>query len=541
MKKGEAETLSGTSFKDGSLLEELARKHVIAFKGVLPKHHKPLYGRRKWGSLCSGSEGAHYVMEAAETAMQEWNTASGQEPLQLEQLFACESVAIKRKWIHHVVNVPRLAKGQQAVCIFIDILHMGQATAFCETHDKPCVVPAADVLIVSTSCKDLSMLSSAARNFSEPVLGMTTSPGGSADTFAGFLAYLDNHSASMVIYENSDQMVDDYAAPQEKTNEDVFNAKMSSRGYEGHNFVINAKLYGCPASRRRFFAVYIKTVMGIVDYSTRTVFDQLTTMTMLLQCCKRTCPPARDLLLADDDVALQAELLAMLEKPERIAEKQTWQIDHQKEYVKVCARWGSDSPCQATRNSPWLPILNAYQRSLLTLNQHKALGKRTRLYVARQHSTAYGWHSTASGQQPTDSVQERRTFPVLMIDVRPSAARLSTSTRDEYCQQEIAPCIVPDQRLWLHIETPRPMLGREAMLFQGWPISSVAFAPWMTDSLLYGLAGNAVACPVLLALLMATASAVSTMDTEVVADVPWSNDDEDEQSAALLLLAGLSA
>ena len=185
MKKGEAETLSGTSFKDGSLLEELARKHVIAFKGVLPKHHKPLYGRRTWGSLCSGSEGAHYVMEAAETAMQEWNTASGQEPLQLEQLFACESVAIKRKWIHHVVNVPRLAKGQQAVCIFIDILHMGQATAYCETHDKHCVVPGVDVLIVSTSCKDLSMLSSAARNFSEPVLGMTTSPGAAPTRLRG--------------------------------------------------------------------------------------------------------------------------------------------------------------------------------------------------------------------------------------------------------------------------------------------------------------------------------------------------------------------
>ena len=66
MKKGQAETLTGISFKDGSLLEELARKHVIAFRGMLPEHHKPVYGHRTWGSLCSGSEGAHYVMEAAE-------------------------------------------------------------------------------------------------------------------------------------------------------------------------------------------------------------------------------------------------------------------------------------------------------------------------------------------------------------------------------------------------------------------------------------------------------------------------------------------
>ena len=118
---------------------------------------------------------------------------------------------------------------------------------------------------------------------------------------------------------------------------------------------------------------------------------------------------------------------------------------------------------------------------------------------------------------------------------------MSTSTRDEYCRQEIAPCIVPDQKLWLHIETPRPMLGREAMFFQGWPISQVELPPWVSDSFLHGLAGNAVACPVLLALLMATVSAVSINDTDVVAEIPWSNEDEEDQSAALLLLADLAA
>ena len=61
----------------------------------------------------------------------------------------------------------------------------------------------------------------------------------------------------------------------------------------------------------------------------------------------------------------------------------------------------------------------------------------------------------------------------------------------------------------------------------------------MTDSFLYGLAGNAVACPVMLAILVATASAVSIMDTDVVAEIPWGNEDEEEQSAASLLLHGL--
>ena len=78
------------------------------------------------------------------------------------------------------------------------------------------------------------------------------------------------------------------------------------------------------------------------------------------------------------------------------------------------------------------------------------------------------------------------------------------------------------------------------MFFQGWPISLVELdKPWITDSLLYGLAGNAVACPVMLAILMATISAISITDTDVVQEVAWTNEDDEEQEAALRLLHGL--
>ena len=50
------------------------------------------------------------------------------------------------------------------------------------------------------------------------------------------------------------------------------------------------------------------------------------------------------------------------------------------------------------------------------------------------------------------------------------------------------------------------------------------------------MAGNVVACPVLLAFLMALVAAVSTKDTNMVADVPWSKEDEQEQLAAIFLL-----
>ena len=96
MKHCQAQRLCGTDFKDGTLLSKLGHSHVKAFRQLLPAAHKPLFGKRTWGSLCSGSEGSHFVAAACERAMGDWNTASGQEALQLEQLFACEIVPLKR-------------------------------------------------------------------------------------------------------------------------------------------------------------------------------------------------------------------------------------------------------------------------------------------------------------------------------------------------------------------------------------------------------------------------------------------------------------
>jgi len=96
MKQCQTQPLCGTDFKDGALLSKLGRSHVKAFRQLLPTAHKPLFGKRTWGSLCSGSEGSHFVAAACERAMGDWNTASGQETLQLEQLFACEFVPLKR-------------------------------------------------------------------------------------------------------------------------------------------------------------------------------------------------------------------------------------------------------------------------------------------------------------------------------------------------------------------------------------------------------------------------------------------------------------
>ena len=53
------------------------------------------------------------------------------------------------------------------------------------------------------------------------------------------------------------------------------------------------------------------------------------------------------------------------------------------------------------------------------------------------------------------------------------------------------------------------MLGREAMLFQGYPISKVPDTQMMKTRLLHGLAGIAVSLPVALALLLSACKALT--------------------------------
>ena len=68
--------------------------------------------------------------------------------------------------------------------------------------------------------------------------------------------------------------------------------------------------------------------------------------------------------------------------------------------------------------------------------------------------------------------------------------------------------MVPNQIRWVNLPTPRLMLGREALLFQGWPASLIPDDDVVSDHLLQDLAGNAVSLPAQLALMLSTFCAV---------------------------------
>ena len=180
----------------------------------------------------------------------------------LSRAFACEKDPSKRAWIHNWVDAGRTASGQDQVCIFEDICHLGSEMAQCHTHGRLCRVPGCDVLAVGASCKDLSKMINT--KFKQPVLSLQTSPGGTATTFRGLLGYLDAHSVDVVIYENSDNMDPHGAQAEEErpgamSNLDIFQSEMAARRFEGQNMILNAKQFGAVASRRRFWSVLFNT------------------------------------------------------------------------------------------------------------------------------------------------------------------------------------------------------------------------------------------------------------------------------------------
>ena len=411
--------------------------------------------------------------------------------LVLIQVFACEIDPAKRSWIHSVVNAHRTALGQGLVCIFTDISSLGSDAARCHTHGRLCRVPGCDVLVVGTSCKDLSKMTS--NKFKHPVLSMQTSPGGTATTFRGLLTYLDSHSVDVVIYENSDNLDPQGGQgdqPATASNLDIFQSEMVARRFEGQNMLLNAKQFGSTASRRRFWSALFKTggPHSSLEFGDRTLADIFSTFRALLKVCQRTPPTLEKVLLKSDDDVVERELLrrTALGKSDSSF---SWIAEHQRLYANLRLQWGAPSPHIATSSSRWFKTLSPYHKSVLVYRQHKFLAS-----------------SRNGDARPQEQCRE------LALSVDQSADRNTQSTRWEDGATIIAPCLLPGQLLWLHIpgDEERLLLGREALMLQGYPVCRGGQqADSVTERFLQDLAGHGMTLHVLLAVVQSAMAALS--------------------------------
>ena len=185
---------------NGVLLRCLADENVAGFENLdLGSSSSQAYGQAlafgpvesrqdaelelTWGSCCSGSEGPAYAVAAINDVCR----ARGLR-LKFKHSFSCKSNEEKRKWIAQVLG--GLGADFEGGCIFTDITEMWKGETKCSLHDRQCEVPGVDLLIIGTSCKDLSRLNSA-RSTATAVLQQDASRGGSAQTFQAFVKYIE--------------------------------------------------------------------------------------------------------------------------------------------------------------------------------------------------------------------------------------------------------------------------------------------------------------------------------------------------------------
>ena len=148
--------------------------------------------------------------------------------------------------------------------------------------------------------------------------------------------------------------------------------------------------------------------------------------------------------------------------------------------------------------------------------------------------------------------QKKDPGDVLFRNISQSAGRVIMSTfRDG---KHVAPTQLPSQLLWIQpglaasgqvgsqCNVGRLLLGREALMLQGYPVALVKEAVDTTsESLLADLAGNGMAVPVVLAILVSASISLSWRSSDF--QIARQSTPEEMESATALLstLASLAA
>ena len=142
---------------------------------------------------------------------------------------------------------------------------------------------------------------------------MSTSKGGSAQTYHGFISYVQAMPPLFVFYENVDA-IEDAIGPQAVSNMDILLNQMSELGYASQKMMTDAKEFRLPARRRRSYVLFVRQTNPYLDFSKQGLHDALATFRLMVASCLRSAPCVSEVLLdnADDDEA--AEIAGELEE-----------------------------------------------------------------------------------------------------------------------------------------------------------------------------------------------------------------------------------
>ena len=231
-----------------------------------------------------------------------------------------------------------------------------------------------------------------------------------------------------------------HAPSGKSSNMDVFINQMAAHGYEGQPVLTDSAEFGLSARRRRLYVFLVRVEANpLLSFQYRSVDCIFSTFSALLSGCLRSGPCASEILLGDNDPAVASELLVKQERREELAQAKPvaadWPDQHMRMAAALRVKWGQGAQPELLKN-PWYATLTDREQDAVPLLQ---------------------------AQLPA----------TLMRDLSQSISRANAATWKAEDNKHLAPTMLPKMNVWLepagHRKVARLMLGREGLLFQGFP------------------------------------------------------------------------
>lgn len=293
---------------------------------------------------------------------------------------------------------------------------------------------------------------------------------------------MSKHNVQILLFENSDTLDESTATKINGKGDSHLTELLRSFQNQGmycFPVLADALVFGLPQERRRWYAMCMKTVGSVLfDFGLRPCKDAMALFRKRLQLCERQAPCATQLLYADDHPAIEAALNSRLKIGRANSRYNVGDVAAT--FKEHMLRYGEVEIPQFMSDSPWFGTFTNNMQQVVAL------------------SLTLSGADTVLARDISQSIRRFR-HSKKVNGFGPLSANADGGLK------HVMFTMMPEQQVLLTFESrpPRMLIGRESMLMQGFPLAKVQKLVETTEEcVMMQLAGNMMATPVLLALLM---------------------------------------
>ncbi|CAE7242160.1 unnamed protein product, partial [Symbiodinium sp. CCMP2456] len=410
------------------------------------------------------------------------------------------------KTVHPLLTRSGPAEDQHG-CLFAEFGDLACGQAFCEKHQRVCVVHEVPFLIIcGYSCKNLSKLNASSR-----AGVLRAGLGSSGETCDHLLNYLSSFRPAVALLENVEEMARD---SEDSDNVAYFLGRLEEMDYAFATKLLDSSNYGLPQKRLRSFQILLnRRVFESADALDK-IAQKMMSTAVRLACGKPES--LRFFLDADDDPYVEAEFFRKIDAQQKLAHatqerhaQETWRQKHREFFASKKVAWSQLVVPADIQNSPWFGSLSSREKETLAWGLMSSGYKPEGSEEAATKSAA-GLDCADKEEQPDSAASQeiksnkdsadshrRQEFRFVAVDLSQRIDRVRTSTAGPIFT------MLPSQKVWIWSSLHNRLLtGREALRLQGYPLEPGISKDEISDPQMADLAGNAFPATVVMALLL---------------------------------------